>query len=110
MYASWDMEYNRYNFFVVLGHFLLFYHPKKQESQNFEKKRKKYQDISPFYTCAPQMTIIWYMAPEIWSTTDIIICHFDYFGSLSPNTLENQNVEKMKKVAGDIIILHLYTT
>ena len=74
------------------------------------KKRKKYQEISPFYTCAPQMTIIWCMVPEIWSTTDIIICHFDYFGSLSPNTLENQNVEKMKKVPGDIIILHLYST
>ena len=25
MYAYSDMEYNRHNFFVILGHFLLFY-------------------------------------------------------------------------------------
>ena len=51
MYASWDMEYNRYNFFVDLGHFLLFYHPKKQESQNFEKTIKIPGDITILHLC-----------------------------------------------------------
>ena len=45
------MEYNRYNFFVDLGHFLLFYHPKKQESQNFEKTKKIPGDITILHLC-----------------------------------------------------------
>ena len=36
------------------------------------KKRKKHVEILLFYTCVPQMTIIWYMLPEILSTTDKI--------------------------------------
>ena len=44
MYAYSDMEYNR-QFFVILGHFLLFY--KKR------KKHKKHLEILPFYTYAP---------------------------------------------------------
>ena len=27
MYGSWDMKFNRQNFFVILGNCLLFYHP-----------------------------------------------------------------------------------
>ena len=53
------------------------------------------------------MTIIWYMIPEIWSTTDIIFCHFGPFFAYYPtNNPKNQNFEKMKKISWDIIILH----
>ena len=36
------------------------------------------------------MTIIWCMASEIWSTTDIIFCHFGF------SLFQNQNFEKME--------------
>ena len=79
------------------------------------------------------MTIIWYMVPEIWSTTDIffvILDHFlpflwflkyevwwteffvilDHFLHFYPsNNLKNQNFEKMKKPVWDLITLHLRT-
>ena len=51
------------------------------------------------------------MVPQIWSTTDRIFCHFGLFLALLPtNNLKNENFEKMKKLLGDIIILHKCTT
>ena len=48
--------------------------------------------------------------PEIWSRTDRIVCHFGpFFALLAPNNQKNQNFEKMKKMPGDIIILHMCT-
>ena len=39
------------------------------------KKWKKNLQILSFYTCVPQMIIIWCMVSEIWSVMDII-CYF----------------------------------
>ena len=60
-----------------------------------------------FYTCIPQMMIIWCMVPEIWSVTDRIFSHFGPFFVL--HNLENQNFEKMKKMPVNIIISHKCT-
>ena len=50
------------------------------------------------------------MVAEIWSAADIILCHFSPFLLFYPtNNLKNQNLEKMKKALGDIIILHMCT-
>ena len=55
------------------------------------------------------MTIISCMVPEISSVTDRIFSHFMlFFALLPPNNPENQNFEKMKKIPGDITILHYY--
>ena len=58
------------------------------------------------------------MVSEIWSATEFF-SHFGLFFALLtflhllppmlPNNLENQNFEKMKKMPGDIIILHMCT-
>ena len=44
------------------------------------KKWKKYLEMSSFYTCVPEITIIWCMLLEIWSATDffflVIFGHF----------------------------------
>ena len=62
-----------------------------------------------FYTCAPKVTITWCMAPEIHNETERIFCYFAYFFPpfYSPYNLENQNFEKMKKLPGYVIILHV---
>ena len=83
--------------FVIFGHFLFFYPTNNPENQIFQK-------MSSFYTWVPKITIIWCMLPEIWSATNIIFCHFD-----PPNNLKNKNFEKIKKMPGDIIILHKCT-
>ena len=63
------------------------------------------------------MTIIWCMAPEIWSVKDRIFCHFGPFFPLLPSKillnpskiLLNQNFLKIEKRLGYIIILHMCT-
>ena len=49
------------------------------------------------------MTITWCMFPEIWSMTVVILTVF------CPFTPKNQNLKKMKKMPGEIIILHKCT-
>ena len=76
-----------------------------------KKKRKKSLEISSFYTCVPKLMIICYTIPEIWCVTDVIVVfHFGLLFSLLPrNSPKNQNFKNMKKMPGDIIILHMYT-
>ena len=52
------------------------------------------------------------MAPETWCVTyAIVISRFGLFFALlpPPNSLKNQNFEKMKKQPGNTIILHMCT-
>ena len=67
--------------------------------------------MSAFYASAPKIMLICYTVPEIWCVTDVIVIfHFGlFFALLPPNSLKNQNFEKMKKMPGDIIILHMCT-
>ena len=53
--------------------------------------------------------IICYTDPGVWHVTDVIIFHFGLFFTLLPNSPKNQNLKKMKKPPGDIIILHMCT-
>ena len=47
------------------------------------------------------------MAPEILSATDFFVILDHFLPFYPPNNLKNQNFEKMKKISGDIIILHM---
>ena len=45
------------------------------------------------------------MVPEMWTATDLIFCHFGLFlVLLPPNSLKNQNLKKIGKKSGDIIL------
>ena len=108
MHGSWDMEYSRQIFFIILGYFLSFYPTNTLKKQNYEKMEMQLEMLS-FHTCAPQMTITLCMVPEIWSTTESFVI-FNYFLPFyPPNNPEIQNFEKMKKKPEDIIILHMCT-
>ena len=57
------------------------------------------------------ITFIWCMVPEIWSATDRTFCNVGLFFVLWPNQ-QPKNLrfkKKMKKMPGDIIILHKCT-
>ena len=109
VYGSWDIRHNKQSFllFWVIFCPLTFQTTWKIKTL---KKWKKCLRILSFYTCIPQMMIIWCMVPKIWSTTDRIFVISDYFLPFyPPNNLENQNFEKLKKMPVDIIILHMCT-
>ena len=83
MYGSWDMECNRQNFlsfWIVFCPFI----PLTTWKIKILKKWKNCQEILSFYTCIPQMKIIWCMVPVIWSVTDRIFCHFALLFSFQP--------------------------
>ena len=96
---------------AIFGHFLPFHPPKNLKNQNFEKiiikKTKKNLEILSFYTCV-QMTIIRCMVPEIWSVMDRISPFGATFCPFTPITTPKIRLKKMKKISGDIIILHMH--
>ena len=56
------------------------------------------------------MAIIWCMVPEILSMTDRTFCHCGpFFAPLPPLQPKKSKFWKMKKIPGDIIILHQCT-
>ena len=71
MYGSYDMKFNRQNFFVFLGNFLSFYSLTSWKMKI--PKRKKTLGISSFYTSVQKIMIIHYTVPEIWRMTDVIV-------------------------------------
>ena len=109
-------------FFVILGHFLPFYHPANDpQNQNFEKKYEKTPlEILPFYIymCATNEDHMIYGCSNIRSY-DIQVLKYnvqqiEFFVILDrflplyrPMDPENQNFEKMKKSLEDIIILQM---
>ena len=62
--------------------------------------------------CVPQIMLIWGMVPDTWSATDRIFCPFGSFFALLPPPLPLTNwkikiLGKLRKITGDIIILHI---
>ena len=81
--------------------------------KNIKRSKEKHLKISLFYTCVPKILMIWYTVLEIECDRLKlgIMGHFLLFTTpCSPpffKNLKDQNFEKMKKIAGDIIILHM---
>ena len=87
IYGVWQTE-----FLLTLDHFLPFYSPINPKNNNFDKMKKKQFEILSFYTCVPQMKIIWCMFPEISSMIDRPFCRLGHF---LPFYLTN-NPQKLK--------------
>ena len=114
MYCSWDTGWDRQNFFLSFGPFFCSFTPLMILKTKTLKQWKKCLKIF----CLPHLYHkrrsydIWFLKYKVQQT---IFCHFGPFLALSPpsplppDNLENQNFEKLKKIAGDIIILHMCT-
>ena len=72
MYGSWDMKHDRHNFLSFWTIFCPFT-PLKAQKIKILKKWKKYLQILSFYTSVPKIIIIWYIPPQIWCMTDVIV-------------------------------------
>ena len=104
---KYDLWLMRYVFFALLP----LNNPKNQNLKKMKKKKpwRFYTRFTSFYTCVPEMTIIWCMVPQIWSMTNnfVILDHFlPFYPPKNPN---NQNFEKKTKTPGDLIILNKCT-
>ena len=102
MFSSWNIRHDKQGFLLFWAIFCTLTLLTTWKIKIL-KKWKKCLKILSFYTCTPQMMIIWCMVAETWSATDSIFCHFGlFFALLLPprptNNLENQNFEKMKEM------------
>ena len=94
---------------IVIFHFGVFFAVLLAQKMKNLKKWKKHLEISSFHTSVPKIMIIWYIVWEM--TSDRCNCYFSFWGIFCPFTcLKNENFTKMKKLLGDIIILHKCTT
>ena len=53
--------------------------PKQARKPKFKNHEKNIWRCHYFYTCATKIMMKWCMLTQIWSTTDIIFCHFRPF-------------------------------
>ena len=97
------------DFFVILGHFLLFYTLSLFSPNNQENKKKIllilsfYRFVSVYYK--RRLYDAWFLRYKAQQTGNFgaSFCPF------TPYHPENGNIEKMKKASGHIIILHMCT-
>ena len=71
------------------------------------KKLQKHLDMSSFYTCAPKITIKWYMLPKIWSVTDNFLSLWTTCCPFTP--LLTPETKILKKCKKNLEILSFYT-
>ena len=114
---SYDVQFPRFGvrqteFFVILGHFLLFYHSQPPKNQNFEKKWEIFLEILSFYTymCTINEDHMIYGSWNIRCNRQKFLSFWAIFCPFSPLTTWKIKILKLKKTTtGDIIILHICT-
>ena len=92
-YGSWDMEWDRQNFLPFWAIFCPFTLLITQKMKIL-KKWKKCLEMSSFHTSVPKIMIICYTVPEMCPP---------------PKQPKKSKFFKIKKMPGDIIILHMCT-
>ena len=96
-------------FFVILDRFLSFY-PLTTWKIQILKNWKKWLEILSFYTCTIDGNHMMYGSWDNKCNGYIFLVILEHFSPFYPrNNLKNQNFEKIKKMPGDIIILHMCT-
>ena len=111
MYDSWDMECET-EFFHILDHFWSFYpltplpppRLNNPKNQNFEKMRKV-----PRKKCTINGNHMIYGSWDINCNRQIFLSSWAIFCHFTPLTAQKRRFQKIKKAAGDIIILHKCT-
>ena len=113
LYDVWFLRYEAWQteFFAILDHFLPFYPPNNSKNENFEKLKKNTWRCYHFSLCTINGNHMMYGFWDI--ACDGCNCSFSFCTSFCPFTpltcLKNENLKKMKKTPGDIIILHQCT-
>ena len=112
MYVSWDIKCKGQSFFSFWVIFALWpsWQPKKSKFWKNEENSRRYYHFKHEYH-KWKLYDAWFLRYGTWQTE--FFSHFGpfltFYNSLPPNDSENQNFEKMKKLPGDIFILHKCT-
>ena len=106
MYGSWDIERDRYNFFVILDHFLPFYSlwTQKIEILKSWKNTWRYYHFTNVYH-RWQSYDVWFLRYGV-QRREVFIILDRFLPSYLPNNLKIQNFENMQNQPGDVIILN----
>ena len=108
MYGSWDTECDRQNY---LSFWTIFcpLTPLTTPKTKFWKTEKNTWRYHFTQVCHKwQSYDVWFLRYQAWQTE--FFCHFGLlFALLPPNNPKSQNFEKLKKIPGDITILHKCT-
>ena len=94
IYSSWDIEQNILKL-TTLSHFLPFSPPKNPPESKFKKMEKFAGDIIILNICTKIYNIC-STVPEIWSETDITLCHFRQFFALLSTPPPSLLIPKIK--------------
>ena len=90
--------------------FYTFTAPNNLKNQNFEKMRKPPQDIIILHTCTININHMINGSRNMERDGQNFLSFWTVFCLFTPpNNSKNQNFETMKKISGDIIILHMCT-
>ena len=104
MYGPWDKRQNRQSF---LSFWAIFWSLTLRTTWKIKiLKKKKTLGILSFYTCVPQITIIWYMVPEIWSTTECFSFWIFFCPFCPTNNLPKENFEKINSRYHDFTLVY----
>ena len=114
MYSSWDIECDWQNFWSFWTIFCPFttqqtnFSPNNPKSQNFEKMKTTPANIIILRKCTINDNHMMYSSWDMKCHRKKFFCQFGpFFDLLPPLTIQKkQNFEKLKKISGDIIILH----
>ena len=109
IYGFWDMARERHNFLSFWTVFCPFTPPMHQNPKFWRNEKNTwrcYHFINEYHKW--QLYDIWFPRYRVqWTKFFVISDHFLPF--YSPKILKNQYFEKMRKLPGDIIILHICT-
>ena len=111
MYGSWDIRHDKQSFlsFWVIFCPLTFLTTWKIKILKKWKKKKCLKILS-FYTCIPQMMIIWLWFLRYGAEQKQFFVILDYLLPFTPLTTQKIKIlKKWKKIPIDIIILHMCT-
>ena len=108
IYGSWDINCNRQIFFVIFGHFLLFYLPNSPKNENITKLKKTPGDIIILHKCTKNHD---HMLQCSWDMAcDGRNCYFSFwaiFCSITPVTAQKMKISKKWKKC--LVISSFYT-
>ena len=104
MYRSSETDWDRHKPFLPI-------YPLMIAKMKLSLKIKQCLEVLSFSTWVPKMRIIWCIISEKCIITDRVFCHFGLFYPFTLlNNPKNQTSDKIKKIPGDIIFLHMCTT
>ena len=108
-YSSWDMEWGRESFLVILGYFLQFYPSNNRENENFKKKEKGFGDVIILHPCIKTHNHMMYASSDMKHDRHKFLSYWTIFCSFTPLlTPKIKILNKFKKTLRYYLIIHWY--